>query len=61
MPVNTGKLVTKSGYYSPEALVHLLGHAHEMRFVIEGVEMMALVDTGSKISTLTEGFCLERG
>ena len=23
--------------------------------------MMALVDTGSQISTLTEGFCLERG
>ena len=27
--------------------------------VVEGVEMMALMDTGSQVSTLTEGFCSE--
>ena len=29
--------------------------------VVEGVEIMALVDTWSQISALTEGFCMERG
>ena len=59
MPVNTGKLATESGNYSPKLLVFLLGCANEMRVVIEGMEMTALVDTGSHISALTEEFCLE--
>ena len=61
MLVNTGKLVTESGNHSPEPLVCLLGCADETRVVIEGVEMTALVDTGSQISALTKGYCLERG
>ena len=28
---------------------------------VEGIEMIAQVDTGSQTSTLTEGFCNERG
>ena len=32
-----------------------------LQVVVEGVEMMALVDTGSQISALTEGFCTEMG
>ena len=61
MPVNTNKLATESRYYSPDALVDLLGCANETRVVVEGVEMTALVKTGSQISGLTEGFCTERG
>ena len=58
---NTSKLVTESGYHSCDSLVHLLGHANETRVVVEGVEITALVDTGSQISALTEGFCTETG
>ena len=60
MLVNTSKLVTEFGNYSPELLVCILGCANETRVVVEGVGMMALVDTGSQISALTEGFCAER-
>ena len=61
MPVNTSKLVAEPGYYNPEPLLCLLGCANETKFVVKGVEMMALVDTGSQISALTEGFCTEMG
>ena len=47
MPVKTGKLVTESRSHSPKLLVHLLGCANETRAVVEGVEMMALVDMGN--------------
>ena len=40
--------------------MHLLGHANETRFVVDRVEITALVDAGSRSSSLTEGFCLER-
>ena len=60
MLVNTHKLAAESRYHSPEPLVCLLGCVSENRFVVEGVEMMALVDTGSQICTLTEGLCTER-
>ena len=61
MLVNTGKLATECGNDSPEPFVHLLGCANEARVVVEGVEMTALLDIGSQISALTEGFCNERG
>ena len=61
MLVNTSKLVKESGYHSPDPLVHLLGCANETRVVVEGVEMMALVDTRSQRSALTEGLCTEMG
>ena len=48
MLVNTSKLVTESGYHSPDPLVQLLGCADGTRVVVEGVEMTALVDTGPK-------------
>ena len=55
MPVNTGKLATESGNDGPEPLACLLGYVHEPRVIVEGVEMTALVDTGSQTSALTEG------
>ena len=55
--VSTDKLVTEPGYHKPSPLVWLIGCANEAKVVLEGVETMALVDTGSKVSTLTEGFC----
>ena len=61
MPVNTGKLVTESKNNGPKPLDHLLGHANETWFEVERVEMTALLDTGSQISTLTEGFSNKRG
>ena len=48
MPVNTIKLAEESGYHNPDPLVCLLGCANETKVVIEGVEMMALVNTGTK-------------
>ena len=60
-PVNTGKLAAESGYHNPDPLVCLLGHANETKVVVEGVEMMALVYTGSQISAFTDKFCTEMG
>ena len=51
--------MAEPGYYNPSPLVQLTGHANETTVVVEGVEMMALVDTGPQISTLTEGFYSE--
>ena len=61
MMVNISKLVAESGYHNPHLLVQLLGCANEFRVVVEEVEMTALVDTGSQMSALTEGFCTETG
>ena len=61
MPVITGKLATESRYHSPDPLVHLLGCANGSRVVVEGVEIIVLVDTGSQISALTKGFHTEMG
>ena len=59
--VNTSKLVTESENNGPKLLEHRLGCAHETRVKVEGVGMTALMDTGSQISIITEGFCNERG
>ena len=58
-PVNTSKLAAESGYHNADPSVCLLGCANDTKVVVEGVEMMALVETGSQISALTEGFCTE--
>ena len=44
--VCTSKLAAESRYHNPAPLIWLLDHANEARVVVEGVEMMALVDTG---------------
>ena len=54
--VNTSKLVAESGYHNPDPLVWLLCHAYEAKVMVEGLKMMAQVDTGFQISALTEGF-----
>ena len=59
MLVNTGKLVTESRKDRPEPLVCLLGCANDTRGIVEGLEVMALVDIRSQIFALTEGFCTE--
>ena len=59
--VNTNKLAAESGYHNPDALVWLLGHANEVMVVVEGVEMMGLVNNGSQIYGLTEEFCTGMG
>ena len=61
MVVNTSKLVAESGYHNPDPLVQLLGCANETKVVVEGVEMRAMVNTGSPISAIIEGFCTEMG
>ena len=48
-------------YHNPDPLVWLLGHANEAADVVEGVETMALVDTGSQMPALTERFFTEMG
>ena len=54
MLVSTNKLVVESGYHNLDPLVWLLGCANETMVVVEGVEMMVLVDTGSQIFAVTE-------
>ena len=49
MLVSTNKPVAESGYHNADPLVQLLGYANEAMVVVEGVEMMAQVDTGSQI------------
>ena len=51
--VCTNKLVAESRHHNPDLSVWLLSHANEAIVVVEGVEMMALMDTGSQISALT--------
>ena len=57
--VSPNKLVAEPGYHSPDHMVWLLGHANKAMAVVEGVEMMALVETGSKVFTPTERFSTE--
>ena len=57
--VSTNKLVAEPGYHNPSPLIQLIGCANEVTVVVEGMEMMTLVDTGSQISALTVGFCSE--
>ena len=59
MLVSINKLVVEPGYQNPNPLAWLLVNANEAMGVVEGVKMMALVDTGSQFSALTEGFCTE--
>ena len=47
-------LVALSWYHNPDPLVWLISHSNEDTVVVEGVEMMALVDNGSQIFALTE-------
>ena len=53
--------MAETAYQNLDSLVWLLGCANEARLVIEGVKTMTLVDIGSQISALTEGFCMEMG
>ena len=55
------KLTAEPVYHNPDPLIWPLGCANEAVIVIEGVEMIALVDAGSQISTITERFCTEMG
>ena len=61
MSVSMNKLMAEPGYHNPTPLVCLIGHANEATVVVKGVEMTALVDTGSQISALTKGVCSEFG
>ena len=49
------------GYHSLSPVVLLIGHGNEATAVVEGVEVMALLDTGSQISALTNWMCTEFG
>ena len=53
--------MAESEYHNPDPLVWLLGSTNQAVGVVEGVEKMALVDTGSQISALSEGFYTEMG
>ena len=57
--VNAHKPVVEPKYHNLDPLAGLLGHANEAAVVVEGLEMMPLVDTGSQISALTERSCTE--
>ena len=44
----------KSGYYNPDPLLRLIGETNETKVHLDKVEVRALVDSGSQISTVTE-------
>ena len=53
--LSTDKPVTELGYHNPSPLMWLLGLANEATGVVEGMDLMAMVETGSEVSTLTKG------
>ena len=57
--VSTNKQIAESGYHNPDPFVWLPGLANEAMVVVEGVETMALVNTGSQISSLIKGISTE--
>ena len=59
--VSSNKLVAEPRFHNPDLLVWLLGCAKEVAVVVEGIETMAMVVTGSHTSALTEIFCMEMG
>ena len=61
MLICPGKSNSEPGYHNPSPLVQLIDHSSEAIVVVVGAETMAMVDTGSQVSTLTEGFYLEVG
>ena len=61
MLVTTDKLAAEPGYHNHSSLVWLYCHSNEATVVVERVKMMMLVDTGSQVTTLIEGFSLEFG
>ena len=56
---DTDKLAAEPGYHNPNPLVQLIGYANEAMGVVEVVEAIGLGDTGSHVSTVTEGFCVD--
>ena len=61
MPVSIDKLLAEPSYHNCSPLVQLISHANEAMVVVEGMEKMAVVDTGSQVFILTEGFHSEFG
>ena len=61
MSGSTNTPVAEPRYHNPSSMVWLIGHANQAVVVVDGVEMMALVETGSQISVLTKEFCTEFG
>ena len=59
--VSLNTWAAEPGYHNLSLVVWLIGCANEAPVVVEGAEMIALVDTGSQMSTLTKGFCTEIG
>ena len=45
----------KSHYYNPDPLFRLIGEANETEVTLNGTTLRALVDSGSQISTISEG------
>ena len=54
-------MTSEPGYIILGPLMQLIGFYNEATVVVDGVQTMAIVDTGSQVSTLMEGFCLESG
>ena len=61
MSVSAGTLTAEPRYHNLSPMVWPIGPANGAVVVVEGVEMMELVDTGCQISVLTEGVCTEFG
>ena len=57
--VSRDKPVAEPGYHNLSLLVWFIGCVNEAMVVVEGVETMALIDTESQVSTLTEEFYSE--
>ena len=54
--MKTDGLLQGLTYHNPNPLACLTGFSNEAKVVIEGVETIAVTDTGAEVSTITEGF-----
>ena len=61
MLASANTLAAEPRYHNPSPMVQVIGYANEVAVVVKGVEITALVDTGSHISALTKVFCTEFG
>ena len=51
------RVVTSPQYYSQDAAIELIGRVNEAGIFVGDIQITALIDTGSKVSTITQDFC----
>ena len=63
-PAQTNPIILKAVkecYHNPDPIAHLIGKVHEAHILIDDVECLALVDSGTQISTIKIEFVKQFG